>query len=136
MSTDLCLNTYSMPSHGHNIPVGPVHSCQVCGCEEIKLVVDLGHQPLCDTLLTTDQLNAPEKYFPLRLYRCPRCTLTQLDYAVPGEEVYHLDYPYRSGITREVVTHMQSFADACNQRLGLAAGQAMFSTLAATMVRS
>lgn len=119
MSANLQLNSFSMPSHGHNIPDGHIGTCQVCGSDDLRLVIDLGHQPLCDSLLTAAQLNLPEKTFPLRLYRCTRCTLTQLDYAVPSSEVYHPEYPYRSGITREVVTHMVGLASECTSRLRL-----------------
>ena len=119
MSTNLDLSRFKMPLHGHDIADGVIEACQVCGSADLALVVDLGHQPLCDTLLTAKQLGEPEKYFPLRLYRCIHCNLTQLDYAVPGSEVYHPEYPYRSGITAEVVQHMQGMAHDCVTRLPL-----------------
>ena len=119
MSSPIDLGRFKMPAHGHDIRDGFIDTCQVCGSANLEPVIDLGHQPLCDSLLSREQLNAPEKTFPLRLVRCPDCTLNQLDYAVPGTEVYHLDYPYRSGITREVVTHMQGLAAECVDRLGL-----------------
>jgi len=53
----------------------------------------------CDSLLTTDLLNHPEKTYPLRLFRCEDCGLVQIDYAVNPSELFFPDYPYRSGIT-------------------------------------
>jgi 2-polyprenyl-3-methyl-5-hydroxy-6-metoxy-1,4-benzoquinol methylase len=82
-------------------------------------VLALGHQPLCDTLLTPEQLFKPEPTYPLNLWRCKACSLTQLDYAVKSDEVYHLQYPYRSGITHEVVLHMNDLSRTAVAKLQL-----------------
>lgn len=95
----------------HDIAYGPIKRCQVCGFQALEPVIDLGHQPLCDSLLSRDQLDQPELIFPLRLVRCPKCGLGQLDYAVDNSVVYHPEYPYRSGITQQVVDHMQGLAE-------------------------
>ncbi len=95
----------------HDLGVGPIESCQVCGGSNLELVVDLGHQPLCDSLIDVDRLNEPEQTFPLRLHRCLDCSLAQIDYAVDGSTVYFKEYPYRSGVTRELVDYqMESSA--------------------------
>jgi len=96
----------------HDIATGPIESCQVCGGSNLELVVDLGHQPLCDSLRSVEDLNAPEKSFPLRLHRCLDCSLAQIDYAVDGSTVYFEEYPYRSGVTLELVEYQkESSAD-------------------------
>lgn len=89
----------------HNVQPGTLKHCQVCGSTDLELVLDVGHQPLCDSLLTKQQLDGPEVYYPLRLLRCPVCTLTQLDYIVEGSTVYHQSYPYRTGITIPLVEY-------------------------------
>jgi hypothetical protein len=91
----------------------------VCNSEDLELVIDLGHQPLCDSLLRADQLNQPETNYPLRLVRCRVCSLAQLDYVVPGEIVFHRNYPYRAGITQEVVDHHRESAAETVKRYGL-----------------
>lgn len=103
----------------HDLNPGAVNSCQICGCEDLALVLDLGHQPLCDSLLTKEQLLEAESHYPLRLYRCPRCCLTQLDYLVDGSVVYHREYPYRSGITKELAVYQQAFCDSVVHKVGL-----------------
>jgi len=108
----------------HDVKIGPIRRCQVCGSDSLDPVIDLGHQPLCDSLLTAEQLDGPEPTFPLRLVRCPVCGLGQLDYAVDGSVVYHPAYPYRSGITREVVQHMEGLADFV---VGLGVGAGAFA---------
>ncbi len=101
----------SYPKH-HFIKTGHISSCQVCNSQKLHTVLDLGHQPLCDSLLTKQMLNEPEKTYPLRMIWCENCTLVQIDYAVASEEVYHPDYPYRSGITKELATYQESIASS------------------------
>ena len=92
----------------HDVPAGPLKRCQISNNEDIDLVIDLGHQPLCDALLTEEQINQPEETYPLRFYRSKSLGHAQLDYVVPGENLYPKDYPYRPGITKEVVDHHET----------------------------
>ena len=106
----------------HDVKPGHLNHCQVCGSQELELVIDVGHQPLCDALLTPEQLQKPETSYPLRLFRCVHCTLTQLDYVVDGSVVYPPEYPYRSGITKELEVYQRAFADSVVTRHGIAEG--------------
>lgn len=103
----------------HDISAGPLNKCQITGSENLELVIDLGCQPLCDTLLTKEQLQQPEVTYPLRLYVCPDSGLAQLDYAVDGNVVYHPNYPYRSGVTKELEVYQRSFAEGVVKKLGI-----------------
>jgi C-methyltransferase C-terminal domain/Putative zinc binding domain/Methyltransferase domain len=103
----------------HDVPAGPLSRCQITGSSDLELVIDLDCQPLCDSLLRPDQLNQPELHYPLRLYLCPESGLAQLDYVVDGTVVYHPDYPYRSGITRELETYQRAFAHEVVTELGI-----------------
>jgi hypothetical protein len=111
-----------MSSIDHDVSPGHLEKCQVCGSSELELVLDVGHQPLCDSLLTTKALVNPEITYPLRLFRCIRCTLTQLDYVVPGDVVYAPDYPYRSGITQELAVYQRQFAKEVADKINLPEG--------------
>jgi len=93
------------PEH-HLVKTGPITRCQVCNSDKLHLVLDLGHQPLCDSLLTKDMLDHPEMTYPLRMFWCEECSLVQLDYCVDGSVVYHPEYPYRTGITKELVEYL------------------------------
>ena len=97
------------PAH-HFIPTGHIPNCQVCNSKKIHLILDLGHQPLPDTLLTEETLKKPELIYPLRMMWCPKCTLVQLDYCVDGRVVYHPDYPFRPGITKELVEYQKNMS--------------------------
>lgn len=106
------------PAH-HYILSGPITRCQVCNSEALHLILDLGYQPLCDTLLAEDDLAAPEMTYPLRMIWCETCTGAQIDYCVPASEVYHPDYPYRSGISSPLASYQRKISDSLISRYGL-----------------
>lgn len=89
-----------------NVKDGNLDYCQITGQKNLKEFIDLGIQPLSDTLLEKKDLkNSKEKKYPLKILRSPILGHSQLNYIVPQEELYHLDYPYRPGITKEIVDH-------------------------------
>jgi len=98
---------------------GQLTNCQICDSNKMHLILDLGNQPLCDSLLTKETLNNPEPTFPLRMLWCEECSLAQLDYCVDGNEVYHPDYPYRTGITKELVEYLIGMSDSLIQKYNL-----------------
>jgi SAM-dependent methyltransferase len=109
------------PEH-HAIKTGPITYCQICNSRNLHTVLDLGHQPLCDTLLTTEMLDHPEKMYPLRMIWCGDCTNVQIDYCVEGSEVYHPNYPYKSGVTKELVEYQVKIAEGLIKKYNLKKG--------------
>lgn len=103
----------------HDLPLGSLRRCQICGSEELEPVLDLGHQPPCDSLLTPAQLREAESTYPLRLVVCTRCWLAQIDYVVAPEVLFHPDYPYRSGITPSLRRNLHATAETVIDRLAL-----------------
>ncbi len=108
----------SYPKH-HFVKDGHIKNCQVCNSDKLHLILDLGHQPLCDTLLTKEMLNEPEKTYPLKMLWCQDCTCVQLDYCVPGSEVYYPNYPYRTGITKELAQYQSKISESLIKKYNL-----------------
>lgn len=102
----------------HDVKPGPLNHCQICGSDDLVERVNLGHQPLCDALLSFDELNKPETYYPLVLMQCRKCSLTQLSYVVDHTKVYPQDYPYRAGISWPVVAAHKQMAKDLVERFG------------------
>ena len=98
---------------------GHINKCQICNSNKLNLILDLGHQPLCDTLLTKEMLNQPETTYPLRMFWCEECSLAQLDYCVDGNVVFHPDYPYRTGVTKELVEYLNSMSNSLISKYNL-----------------
>ena len=106
------------PEH-HQIKNGYIDKCQVCNSSNLNLILDLGHQPLCDSLLTEEMLNQPEIVYPLRMFWCEECSLVQLDYCVDGSIVYYIGYPYRTGITKELVEYLNGMSSSLISKYNL-----------------
>jgi len=109
------------PEH-HIIKNGHIDKCQICNSNKLNLILDLGHQPLCDTLLTKEMLDQQEAKYPLRMVWCEECSLAQIDYCVDGSLVYHPDYPYRTGITKELVEYQNSISKSLVSKYNLKQG--------------
>jgi len=106
----------------HDAKYGPLKKCQISNADDLEMVIDLGHQPLCDSLLEVDQLDLPEKNYPLRLLRSKSLGHGQIDYVVPSDEVYFPEYPYRPGITREVLIHHGERVEEAIKKLNINKG--------------
>lgn len=106
------------PEH-HLIKNGHITKCQVCNSSKLNLILDLSHQPLCDSLLDKKMLNQPETTYPLRMLWCEECSLAQIDYCVDGSIVYHPDYPYRTGVTKELVGYLNDMSKSLTSKYNL-----------------
>ena len=106
------------PRH-HFVRTGHIPRCQICNSSKLHTILDLGHQPLCDTLLTKEMLNGPEKTYPLRMIWCEKCCGVQIDYCIDGKEVYHPDYPYRSGISKPLADYQRNICRSLIEKYDL-----------------
>lgn len=83
--------------------------CQICkGKTEPGL--DLGGQPVGDLILNRAALRKPETFYPMQLFHCKDCGLTQLGYIVNPAVVYK-NFPFVSGTTQTATRHLQSIPD-------------------------
>tara|TARA_R110002072_G_scaffold189149_1_gene345981 strand:+ start:1982 stop:3238 length:1257 start_codon:yes stop_codon:yes gene_type:complete len=92
--------------------------CRVCSGETVEVVLDLGEQPHCNTLIPPEHAAEAEPVYPLRLCYCHDCTTAQIDYTVPKETMFSR-YPYVSGTTRTLRDHFDDSATRLVERLGL-----------------
>lgn len=89
--------------------------CRCCDAERVRLVIDLGEQPLCNRLLRPETPAGAEPVYPLRLGYCENCTMMQIDHTIPRDDMYR-DYVYVSGTTDTLRRH---FAET-TERLAVA----------------
>lgn len=80
--------------------------CQICRSITVP-GLDVGPQPVGDLVLTEAQLNQPETFYPMQLFHCPDCGLTQLGYIVNPRIVYK-NFPFVSGTTQTATRHLQT----------------------------
>ncbi|MBI2020927.1 class I SAM-dependent methyltransferase [Candidatus Giovannonibacteria bacterium] len=85
--------------------------CQICGNKKLELVLSLGHQPVVQAYLRTEDLTKPETTYPLNFSRCPKCGLLQLDSIVDPKIVFPKNYPYRTGLTNMLIRNFEELAE-------------------------
>ena len=90
--------------------------CHMCKKNNLKLVLDLGHQPHSDFFPTKGELDEMEPCFPLRFVLCEDCKLFQIDYFVNPDYLYRGDYLYQSSTTKKGTTHYHRMAEEIVKR--------------------
>jgi SAM-dependent methyltransferase len=94
-------------------------TCRSCGADGLESFLSLGEQPLADGLLRADDLTRPEPRYPLEVAFCPSCTLVQILYTVPPEELFGGDYPYFSSFSDALLEHSRKNVEARIAERGL-----------------
>lgn len=89
---------------------GKVSECRICGSSDFRPILDLGHVPPVDSFLEDEELEQPEKSYPLKLIICENCKLVQLSYVVPKEELFNSNYAYDMSVTDAGVEHFYKMA--------------------------
>ena len=100
-----------------NIPAGT--TCRFCDAPIRHSVCDLGMHPLCESFLTSEQVNAEEPYYPLHAFVCEKCFLIQVKDYVHGTEIFGGEYAYFSSFSDSWLTHCSRYVDAMTDRLSL-----------------
>jgi SAM-dependent methyltransferase len=92
--------------------------CRFCNAQLQLSVVDLGMSPLCQTVITRDELERRESFYPLHVRVCTSCWLAQIPEVVPPEEIF-VEYAYFSAYSDSWVEHASKYVDAMMNRLSL-----------------
>ena len=103
----------------HNFLPGKISKCQICSSKNLIKIIDLGDQPLANSLQKKTKEKYNQEKFPITVVRCEDCTLLQIDYIVDQNKVYHLDYPYLPGITKTVDNEQKELSDYLFENLEL-----------------
>ena len=93
--------------------------CRFCQTTLNDVFLDLGSAPPSNAFLSADDLNAPETYFPLRLYTCAQCHLVQVDEVQRHDALFSSDYVYFSSYSRTWLAHAERYVTQVVRRLGL-----------------
>ena len=95
----------------------PAVRCKLCGGKTYA-GLDLGAQPAGGLILTRADLRKPETFYPLQLFHCLDCGLTQLGYVVNPAAVYKF-LPFVRGTTQAATKHLQTIPEELAQMGGL-----------------
>jgi SAM-dependent methyltransferase len=109
------------PQASQRLAVPNSGACRLCGTQLRHTFLDLGMSPLCESILTSEQLDEMEPYFPLHVLVCHNCLLVQLMQYVTPEQIFR-EYAYFSSYSTTWVAHAKAFCEAITERLGLGSG--------------
>ncbi|MEP1076661.1 class I SAM-dependent methyltransferase [Leptolyngbya sp. PL-A3] len=94
-------------------------SCRFCELPLQHTFVNLGISPISNDILSVEQLNRAEKFYPLHTYICEKCLLVQLDVFESHEHIFgDGDYSYFSSYSDSWLRHAKAYTDLMVQRFG------------------
>jgi hypothetical protein len=92
--------------------------CHFCGAGIEQTFVDLGMSPLCESYLSSADLNRGETFYPLHVYVCGKCFLVQLEEYESAENIFS-DYAYFSSFSDSWLKHADTYCGNMKSRFGL-----------------
>jgi hypothetical protein len=92
--------------------------CRFCGAALEHVFVDLGMSPLCESILTKEQLDKEEAFYPLKVFVCAECKLVQLEQFVSASTIFS-EYGYFSSYSTSWLAHAQRYTEEMAERFGL-----------------
>ncbi|MGH8539175.1 MAG: methyltransferase domain-containing protein, partial [Stenotrophobium sp.] len=93
--------------------------CRFCAMPLHDVLLDLGSAPPSNAFLTADALNAPETWFPLKLFTCSNCHLVQIDEVQSHAALFAPDYAYYSSFSRSWLAHAERYVEQAVAKLAL-----------------
>jgi hypothetical protein len=94
--------------------------CRISGSPNLIPVLNLGHQVL--TGVFPKDPSAEITSGPLELVWCPESQLLQLRHSYDAEEMYGMNYGYRSGLNQSMVDHLTNKVEHLQRMRPLSAG--------------
>ncbi len=96
--------------------------CRHCRSEELHSFLDLGSAPPSNAYLSAADLQAPEKWFPLRVRVCGVCWLVQTEDYTFHDQLFAADYAYFSSFSTSWLDHARAYVGAMVERFQLDGG--------------
>jgi NDP-4-keto-2,6-dideoxyhexose 3-C-methyltransferase len=102
-----------------------ITSCRICGNTHLEEIFNLGEQMLTGVFPSGIDKNAATTG-PLTLVKCfgtsENCGLVQLRHSYELTEMYGMNYGYRSGLNKSMVSHLHSKVDRIRSMVNLNPG--------------
>ncbi len=93
--------------------------CRHCRSKLKLELINLGSSPPSNAYLTKETLNAPEKWFPLRVLVCENCWLVQTEDFTKADELFNKDYAYFSSFSTSLLRITKNFVTESIKRFSL-----------------
>ena len=86
-------------------------NCRHCNATLTLPLIDLGFAPPSNAYLSKQQLQQPEKKYPLRVLICQTCWLAQTEDFAQAHELFDADYAYFSSFSSTWLEHAKRYAN-------------------------
>lgn len=96
-----------------------IDQCRICGYSKMVPYLNLGATPAADSFIGLAEMEYEEPVYPLEVFLCMTCGMSQLGYTVPPEVLYKFDYPYESSMTKTGRDHFHELAKTVVARFSL-----------------
>src|SRR5213596_2974123 len=93
-------------------------NCRFCKTELKDVFIDLVNSPASNSFLTSEQLNEPEIFYPLKVYTCPSCFLVQVDEYKKSDAIFDSGYVYFSSYSTTWLQHAKAYTELMRKRFG------------------
>lgn len=93
--------------------------CRFCACEVHHEFIDLINAPASNAYLTSNQLNEPETFYPLKVLVCENCFLVQIDEYHKNDELFNAEYAYFSSMSSSWLEHAKNYVEMITQKRNL-----------------
>src|SRR5215213_11814050 len=93
--------------------------CRFCKSELTSIFIDLINSPASNSFLTSEQLNEPEVFYPLKVYTCSRCFLVQIGEYKKSDSIFNDQYVYFSSYSKSWLEHAKKYTEKMIGRFGL-----------------
>lgn len=85
--------------------------CRFCQTPLTHVFADLNVAPPSNSYLKKADLEKPESVYPLKVWTCEKCFLTQLDEFKSHAEIFDKDYAYFSSFSSSWVAHAKKYVE-------------------------
>tara|TARA_B110000046_G_scaffold62768_1_gene70255 strand:+ start:654 stop:1910 length:1257 start_codon:yes stop_codon:yes gene_type:complete len=79
--------------------------CKNCKKSSLKMIVEIGKQPLSGLFYSTKKNNL--KKYSLDLYKCSGCQLVQLNNTANTKKMYGSHYGYKTSVSKMMISHLR-----------------------------
>lgn len=93
--------------------------CRHCNTGLKHVFLDLGIAPPSNAYLSAEELEQPEKVFPLKLFVCHNCWLVQTEDYSQRHELFTKEYAYFSSVSSSWLDHAFRYTQMITNRLNL-----------------
>ncbi len=93
--------------------------CRFCQNKLTHEFIDLVNSPPSNSFLSIEELNAPEIFYPLKLYVCEKCFLVQIDEYKKSEDIFSNKYAYFSSYSKSWLEHARQYVEIVTARFEL-----------------